>query len=182
MQMIYDQTSSPHLNKSLKNWDCDNWGGTEQHQRLVYTILVKLLVYQFVSPVRWIKTLDRLLKEFNFDRFIEIGPSPTLTGMSTQTLQAKYAPQDDSCNRKRLILCHTQNLKEIIYEFEDIPVEVSDSADSSTDGAPDVEPAPSVFVAPVPTATPSMATIRLSFKARCRSKMLKHSRIIHLLH
>ena len=61
-QMIYDQTSSPRLDKVLKNWDRDNWGGAEQRQRLTYTILVELLAYQFASPVRWIETQDRLFK------------------------------------------------------------------------------------------------------------------------
>ena len=70
-QMIYDRTSSPRLDKVLKHWDRDNWGSIEQQQHLAYTILVKLLAYQFASPVRWIEMQDKLFKDFNFDCFID---------------------------------------------------------------------------------------------------------------
>jgi fatty acid synthase subunit beta len=66
-------------------------GIPEHRQKLAYVILVELLAYQFAS-VRWIETQDLLFKGFAFERFIEIGPSPTLTGMATRTLKAKYAP------------------------------------------------------------------------------------------
>jgi fatty acid synthase subunit alpha, fungi type len=55
-QLIYDQTSSPRLDKVLKKWDQDNWASAEQRQTLAYIILVELLAYQFASPVRWIET------------------------------------------------------------------------------------------------------------------------------
>jgi fatty acid synthase subunit alpha len=80
---------------------------------LAYTILVELLAYQFVSPVRWIETRDLLFKHLAFERFIEIGPSPTLTGMATRTLKAKYEAQDDSITHSRAIICHMKNGKEI---------------------------------------------------------------------
>jgi fatty acid synthase subunit alpha, fungi type len=95
-QLIYDQTSSPRLDKVLKKWEQDNWASPEQRQKLAYIILVELLAYQFASPVRWIETQDHLFKDFAFERFIEIGPSPTLTGMATRTLKAKYEAQDNS--------------------------------------------------------------------------------------
>lgn len=47
--------------------------------------LIELLSYQFASPVRWIETQDVLFKTFKFERLIELGPSPTLTGMATRT-------------------------------------------------------------------------------------------------
>jgi malonyl CoA-acyl carrier protein transacylase len=47
--------------------------------------LIELLAYQFASPVRWIETQDVLFKDFKFERLIELGPSPTLTGMATRT-------------------------------------------------------------------------------------------------
>jgi fatty acid synthase subunit alpha, fungi type len=62
---------------------CD--ASAEQRQKLAYIILVKLLAYQFASPVRWIETQDHLPKDFAFQRFIEIGPSPTLIGMHQNT-------------------------------------------------------------------------------------------------
>jgi fatty acid synthase subunit beta len=55
-QVIHDQTSSPSLDKVLKNWEQDNWGDPSLCQKLAYTILVELLAYQFASPVRWIET------------------------------------------------------------------------------------------------------------------------------
>ncbi|KAF8753393.1 fatty acid synthase [Rhizoctonia solani] len=75
-QIIYDQTSSPRLDKILSNWDRDDWGSPEQRQKLAYTILVELLAYQFASPVRWIQTQDLLFTYYNFERLIELGPGP----------------------------------------------------------------------------------------------------------
>jgi fatty acid synthase subunit alpha len=42
--------------------------------------------------------------KYAFERFIEIGPGPTLNGMATRTLKAKYELQDDSISRNRAIL------------------------------------------------------------------------------
>ncbi|KAJ3783459.1 fatty acid synthase [Lentinula aff. detonsa] len=118
-QIIYDQTSSPRLDKVLKNWNEENWGSATQRQELAYIILVELLAYQFASPVRWIQTQDLLFSHFKFERLIELGPSPTLTGMATRTLKAKYEMQDDCVSLKREILCHAKHSKEIYYLFED---------------------------------------------------------------
>lgn len=149
-QLIYDQTSSPRLDKILRHWERDNWSSPELRQRLAYTILVELLAYQFASPVRWIETQDILFQHFNFERFIEIGPSPTLTGMATRTLKAKYETQDDSISRNRIILCHSKNTKEIYYQYEDEAVaEVSSEVSESTP-APTAAPA----VAATPVAAP----------------------------
>ncbi|KAH0585247.1 hypothetical protein H2248_008491 [Termitomyces sp. 'cryptogamus'] len=153
-QIIYDQTSSPRLDKVLKKWDQENWASAEQRQKLAYIILVELLAYQFASPVRWIETQDRLFAEFQFERLIELGPSPTLTGMATRTLKAKYETSDDSVSRTRTILCHAKNVKEIYYQYEDepeAPVADVNSAESLTPSAPVSAAAP----APVAAATMS---------------------------
>jgi fatty acid synthase subunit alpha, fungi type len=150
-QLIYDQTSSPRLDKVLKKWDQDNWASPEQRQGLAYIILVELLAYQFASPVRWIETQDHLFKDFAFERFIEIGPSPTLTGMATRTLKAKYEAQDDSITHSRVILCHAKNGKEIYYQFEDEVAAVA--AESASDSAPPISSVPAQSVA-VPAAAP----------------------------
>ena len=89
-QIIYDQTSSPKLDKVLKKWEQERWASAENRQKLAYIILVELLAYQFASPVRWIQTQDLLFTTFNFERLVELGPSPTLTGMATRTLKTKY--------------------------------------------------------------------------------------------
>ncbi|KAJ6624064.1 fatty acid synthase [Mycena sp. CBHHK59/15] len=151
-QIIYDQTSSPRLDKVLKRWDQERWASNEQRQKLAYIILVELLAYQFASPVRWIQTQDRLFTEYAFERLIELGPSPTLTGMATRTLKAKYETEDDSVSRTRTILCHAKNVKEIYYQFEDEPEEAAPEAASA-----DTTPAPVVAVAsavPVAAAAP----------------------------
>jgi fatty acid synthase subunit alpha len=153
-QLIHDQTSSPCLNKVLKRWDQDNWASPEQRQELAYTILNELLAYQFVSPVRWIKTQDHLFKDFAFERFIEIGPSPTLTGMATRTLGAKYEVQDDSITHSRIILCHAKNSKEIYYQFEDEMVVVA--AESASDSASPISSVPAQSVT-APAAAPGIS-------------------------
>ncbi|KAJ3752001.1 hypothetical protein EV360DRAFT_13903, partial [Lentinula raphanica] len=48
-QTIYDQTSSPRLDKVLKNWEAESWGSAAQRQKLAYIILIELLAYQFAS-------------------------------------------------------------------------------------------------------------------------------------
>ena len=138
-QIIYDQTSSPRLDKVIRNWDKEGWGSAEQRQQLAYVVLVELLAYQFASPVRWIETQDILFAMHGFERFIEIGPSPTLTGMATRTLKAKYEAGDDSISRTRAILCHAKHAKEVYYQFEDAVV---------TESTPD----PTVNATPIPAA------------------------------
>ncbi|KAF5337910.1 hypothetical protein D9758_013124 [Tetrapyrgos nigripes] len=154
-QIIYDQTSSPRIDKVLKKWDQDNWGAPEQRQKLAYLILVELLAYQFASPVRWIETQDLLFTKFTFERLVELGPSPTLTGMATRTLKAKYETQDDCVSRTREILCHAKHTKEIYYQFEDAPEE-SASEESAVESSPSPG-APVPVAAPVAVAAPAAA-------------------------
>ncbi|KAI0077780.1 fatty acid synthase [Panus rudis PR-1116 ss-1] len=155
-QLIYDQTLSPRLDKVLRKWDQEQWGAPEQRQKLAYVILVELLAYQFASPVRWIETQDILFTKYSFERFIEIGPSPTLTGMATRTLKAKYEAQDDSVGRSRVILCHAKHTKEVYYQFEDEP-----EAPAETETAPESAAAaptattPASAAAPAPAAAPA---------------------------
>ncbi|KAI0033531.1 fatty acid synthase [Vararia minispora EC-137] len=155
-QLIYDQTSSPRLSKVLKAWDEENWGDATHRQKLAYTILVELLAYQFASPVRWIETQDLLFTIYKFERFIEIGPSPTLTGMASRTLKAKYEAKDDSLGMARAIYCHAKHGKEIYYQFED---ELEASAETEAPVAPSASvPAPTpvpVAAAPIPVAVAS---------------------------
>jgi len=151
-QLIYDQTSSPRLDKVLRKWDEENWGGAEQRQKLAYVILVELLAYQFASPVRWIETQDRLFQQYSFERLIELGPSPTLTGMATRTLKAKYEASDDSLTVKRTILCHAKNVKEIYYQFED---EVEEAAPEPTSAQAAPVAAVAASAAPVVAAPPA---------------------------
>ncbi|KAI0368773.1 fatty acid synthase [Pilatotrama ljubarskyi] len=154
-QLIYDQTLSPRLDKVLRKWDQDNWGSPEQRQKLAYIILVELLAYQFASPVRWIETQDILFTQYRFERFIEIGPSPTLTGMATRTLKAKYEVADDSLTHRRAIFCHAKHTKEVYYQFEDeaeAPAAEGASEDSASAAVAPALATAQVAAAPVPAA------------------------------
>ena len=150
-QVIYDQTSSPRLDKVLRNWDEEGWGSVGQRQQLAYVILVELLAYQFASPVRWIETQDLLFTVHDFERFIEIGPSPTLTGMATRTLKAKYEAGDDSVSRTRAILCHAKHTTEVYYQLEDEVV----SGESTPEPASASAPAPLAAVQTPVAAAPA---------------------------
>ncbi|KAI0749711.1 fatty acid synthase [Daedaleopsis nitida] len=158
-QLIYDQTLSPRLDKVIRKWDQDNWGSAEQRQKLAYVILVELLAYQFASPVRWIETQDLLFTQYRFERFIEIGPSPTLTGMATRTLKAKYEVQDDSVSHRRAIFCHAKHTKEVYYQFEEeaeAPATEA-SAETSTPTPAAAAAAPALVAVAAAPAAPSAA-------------------------
>jgi len=43
IDIIYDQTQSPRLEKVLKKWDEDDWGNSRNRQKLAYIILAQLL-------------------------------------------------------------------------------------------------------------------------------------------
>ena len=43
----------------------------------------------------WIETQDLFFEQYNFERFIEIGPSPTLVGMAIHILKAIYYRFED---------------------------------------------------------------------------------------
>ena len=162
-QLIYNQTSSPRLDKVLKKWDQDNWAAPEQRQNLAYTILVELLAYQFASPVQWIETQDLLFRSFEFEHLIEVGPSPTLTGMASRTLKAKYEVQDDPVTHPRTILCYAKNGKEIYYQFED---EVVAEAEPTPEPSAPVPPTPAPAAsAPAPSSSPVAGVEDVPIKA-----------------
>ncbi|KAF7293458.1 Fatty acid synthase [Mycena indigotica] len=62
-QIIYDQTSSPRLDKVLKKWGQENWASAEKHQKLACIILFELFAYQFASSVCGIQTQDRQFED-----------------------------------------------------------------------------------------------------------------------
>ncbi|KAH9959150.1 hypothetical protein BGW80DRAFT_1369790 [Lactifluus volemus] len=79
----------------------------------------ELLSYQFASPVRWIETQDLFFGQYRFERFSEIGPSSTLTGMAVRTIKARYEAMDGSTSVVRRVFCASKHQKEIYYQFED---------------------------------------------------------------
>ena len=42
------------------------------------------------DTVCWIEMQDLFFEQYNFERFIEVGPSPTLVGMAIHILKAIY--------------------------------------------------------------------------------------------
>lgn len=152
IEMIFNQTSSPRLEKVLKDWDSGNWSAAENRQVLAYTTLVELLAYQFASPVRWIETQDLLFTHYNFERLVEIGPSPTLSGMANRTQKLKYEALDTAQAITRTVLCHAKNQKEIYYEMEDEVEETPASAEESApaSAAPSAPAPAAVAAAPAP--------------------------------
>ncbi|KAH3666371.1 hypothetical protein OGAPHI_003550 [Ogataea philodendri] len=87
----------------------------EIEQELSHVLLTELLAYQFASPVRWIETQDVFLRDFNTERVVEIGPSPTLAGMASRTIKAKYESYDAALSLQRQVLCYSKDQKEIYY-------------------------------------------------------------------
>ncbi|KAI8145418.1 fatty acid synthase [Fennellomyces sp. T-0311] len=162
IENVYNLTSSPRLAKVLKNWTDNKYSTPGQQQRLGYVLLVELLAYQFASPVRWIETQDQLFKHFQVERLIELGPSPTLCGMATRTLNLKYQAYDDALINRRQNLCSSKDSKDIYYEFEDAVVEEAAPADAApaaaaaaAAAAPTPAAAPVAAAAPAPSAGPA---------------------------
>ncbi|KAG0241381.1 3-oxoacyl-[acyl-carrier-protein] synthase [Mortierella sp. GBA43] len=161
---VYNLTSSPRLGKVLKNW-VDTPLTAKQQQRLGYTLLVELLAYQFASPVRWIETQDRLFKEYNVVRLIEVGPSPTLCGMAQRTLKFKYEAYDDALTFQRSTLCTSKDAKDIYYANDN--VESSSPAPTPAAAPAPVAKAAPVVAAPAPVAAagPAAAVADAPIKA-----------------
>ena len=116
---IFDCSKSPVIGKILNEWNQNDWLSTPaMQQKLAHTLLVELLAYQFASAVRWIETQDLLFKDFGVERFIEIGPSPVLSGMTERTLKLKYESYDDALNFHRVIWSYSTHRADIYYETE----------------------------------------------------------------
>ena len=150
-ELIYNHTSSPHLSKILIKRDEEHWDAPEWRQKLAWVLLVELLSYQFASSVRWIETQDLFFEQYKFERFIEVGPLPTLAGMAVHTLKAKYEAKDNSTGQVHHIFCASKDQKEIYYQFEDgpeatpeqdTPVEAANPAPTPVAAVPSVHAAP----------------------------------------
>ncbi|KAI0312525.1 hypothetical protein OF83DRAFT_1215723 [Amylostereum chailletii] len=72
----------------LQKWNEEHQGGTEHRYKIAYSILSELLTYQFAFFVLWIETQDLFFTHFKFERFMEIGPSLTLSSTAARTLKA----------------------------------------------------------------------------------------------
>ena len=93
--------------------------------------------------MRWIETQDLFFEQYKFEHFIEVGPSPTLAGMTARTLKAKYETKDDPTGHVHQVFCASKDQKEIYYQFED-----EWEANSESDA-----PAEAAIPSPTPVAT-----------------------------
>lgn len=121
----------------------------EVEQELAHVLLTELLAYQFASPVRWIETQDVFLKDFNTERVVEIGPSPTLAGMAQRTIKNKYESYDAALSLQRQVLCYSKDAKEIYY--------TPDPADLAPAEEPNAEEQTGAAATPAAAAAPAAA-------------------------
>ncbi|GEQ68095.1 hypothetical protein JCM33374_g1762, partial [Metschnikowia sp. JCM 33374] len=155
----------------------------EIEQELSHTLLTELLAYQFASPVRWIETQDVFLKDHNTERVVEIGPSPTLAGMASRTIKAKYESYDAALSLQRQVLCYAKDAKEIYYTPEPAELEAAAAAAKETPApaaaapaaAPAAAAAAPVAAAPAPAAAPAAAAAAVS------DEPVKASLVLHVL-
>ena len=147
----------------------------EVEQELSHTLLTELLAYQFASPVRWIETQDVFLKQHNTERIIEIGPSPTLAGMATRTIKAKYESYDAALSLQRDVLCYSKDAKEIYY-LEDPPAPAAPAAEPASEAAP---AAAAVPAASAPVAAPAPAAAGPA--AAIADEPVKAALVLHVL-
>ncbi|CCK69841.1 trifunctional fatty acid synthase subunit FAS2 KNAG_0D00890 [Huiozyma naganishii CBS 8797] len=158
----------------------------EVEQELAHVLLTELLAYQFASPVRWIETQDVFLKDFNTERVVEIGPSPTLAGMAQRTLKNKYESYDAALSLQRQVLCYSKDAKEIYYTPDP-----SDLAPAAAEAKPAAEAPVAAATAPAPlpplllrlpqfAAAPAAAAAEIS-DAPVTAALLLQSLIAHKL-
>ncbi|CRG88166.1 fatty acid synthase subunit alpha, fungi type [Talaromyces islandicus] len=121
----------------------------ESRRQLVRALLIELMAYQFASPVRWIETQDVILSEYNAERVVEIGPSPTLVGMLRKTIQSKFKTSDLASGLERQMLWPEKDAKDVYYEHD--PVIPSSTASKE----------PSISETPVPNNSFSSAEVNL---------------------
>ena len=127
----------------------------EVEQELAHVLLTELLAYQFASPVRWIETQDVFLKDFDTERVVEIGPSPTLAGMAQRTIKNKYESYDAALSLQRQVLCYSKDAREIYYTPDPAdfaPKEEAAAEPAASTGAPAASAAPA---AAAPAAAPA---------------------------
>lgn len=148
----------------------------EIEQELSHTLLTELLAYQFASPVRWIETQDVFLKDNNTERVVEIGPSPTLAGMASRTIKAKYESYDAALSLQRQVLCYAKDAKEIYYTPD--PADLAPPAKEEAPAA--AAPAASAPVAAAPVAA-APAAAPAGPVAAIADQPVKASLLLHVL-
>lgn len=151
----------------------------EIEQELSHTLLTELLAYQFASPVRWIETQDVFLKQHNTERVVEIGPSPTLAGMASRTIKAKYESYDAALSLHRQVLCYSKDAKEIYYTPD--PADIAPKETAAAPAAEEPAPAAAAAAAPTPAAAPAPAPAAAGPAAAIPDEPVKASLLLHVL-
>ncbi|PCH04717.1 Thiolase-like, subgroup [Penicillium occitanis (nom. inval.)] len=109
---------------------------SDDERSRTYTLVLELLA---------IETQDALLGEEKIERFVEIGPSNTLTGLAKQTIETKYKDHDTALSIQRQLLNLRTSENEIYYanaETAEIPKQAPPKADTTpTAQAPAPTPA-----------------------------------------
>ncbi|AET37910.1 trifunctional fatty acid synthase subunit FAS2 Ecym_2158 [Eremothecium cymbalariae DBVPG len=151
----------------------------EVEQELAHVLLTELLAYQFASPVRWIETQDVFLKDYNTERVVEIGPSPTLAGMAQRTIKNKYESYDAALSLQRQVLCYGKDAKEIYYTKDPVQVEKEQVDDSSEgqEGSKVIAAPAAAATAPVAAPAPAAA----GPAAQIADEPMKASLVLHVL-
>ncbi|KAG0688362.1 3-oxoacyl-[acyl-carrier-protein] synthase [Pichia californica] len=149
----------------------------EVQQELSHVLLTELLAYQFASPVRWIETQDVFLRDYKTERVVEIGPSPTLAGMATRTIKAKFESYDAALSLQREVLCYSKDQKEIYYTPD--PADL-DEPENEASPAPVSTPAP-VAAAPVAAAPVAAGPIADVADEPIKAGLVLHTLVAHKL-
>ena len=129
------------------------------------TLLIELLAYQFCMPVEWIRTQDTMFGTLEAKRLIELGPTPTLSGMATRTLATEaygkgndvevlsWASSNDEDAIYERALNDFKSAGDIIDEREEAALKAEAAA--ATAAAAEATPTESETPAPTPRPTPA---------------------------
>ncbi|KAJ6127772.1 hypothetical protein N7471_008989, partial [Penicillium samsonianum] len=155
-----------------------------EEQHIAYHLLVELLAHQFAFPVRWIETQDALFaKERQIARFVELGPSATLTNMASKTRASRYETLDSLLGVHREFLSSVENISQVRYHYESRPnaeeeaveedvtpeivhttTQPAPPTDATTPSSSDIVPAASID--DVPMHALQLITMLVAFKLR----------------
>ena len=155
MKMVEVTGSEPMaaVIKDMANLDDDE---------IATTLLIELLAYQFCMPVEWIRTQDTMFRDLEAKRLIELGPTPTLSGMAQRTLAAEpYGKEGDI----QVLSWASSKDEDAIYEralneyksASDIIDEREEAALKAEAAAAAAEATPTESETPAPTPMPTPA-------------------------
>ena len=161
VQKAADVTGSENLKKAIAS--------PPSARELCRTLLIELLSYQFCMPVEWIKTQDVVFDTLQAKRYIELGPTPTLSTMGTRTLAAEpYGKKNtveilswSSSNDEDKIYQRELNENRSASDFIDdlVAAREAEVAAAAAAAAAPVPEAPAAAATPAPVAAPAPAPV-----------------------